>query len=69
MTLEELERALSDATASLDRIYGHLAITQQRERELRGEGYKDGYAAGFKAGKAFGFAEGYKEGKVFPEAA
>lgn len=66
MTTEEIEKALSGVQITLSRIFGHLAITQQRERDLRHAGYQQGHAAGFKAGKEAGFQEGWEEARVFP---
>jgi len=57
--LEKIEEAIN-------KIYGHLAITRERESELFAIGYAKGKEDGYKSGFNAGFSEGFEEGKQFP---
>lgn len=51
---------------ALNKLYGHLAITKDRESALVEKGRTEGIAAGYKSGYEAGFSDGFNEGKIFP---
>lgn len=63
--LDKLKAYLEAISATLDRVYGHLALTQDRRSAYKHEGYIKGRAEGFAAGFEKGLAEGFEEGKLF----